>query len=100
YGVPLRDGADAYVKMVNAKGGVNGRQINLVAEDNAFSTPQAIAVTRKMVSSDKIFALINSNGNAQVAATIPYLLEQQKTPIFGPYGGLTDWFAPPRKGLF
>ncbi|QHE84865.1 ABC transporter substrate-binding protein [Hydrogenophaga sp. BPS33] len=100
YGVPLRDGADAYVKMVNAKGGVNGRQIKLVAEDNAFSTPQAIAVTRKMVSSDKIFALINSNGNAQVAATLPYLLEQQKTPIFGPYGGLTEWFSPPRKGLF
>lgn len=100
YGIPLRSGAEAFVKSVNAKGGINGRQINLIAEDNAFSTPQSLAITRKMVSNDHIFALINSNGNVQVAATIPYVLEQSNTPIFGSYGGIVEWFTPPRKGLF
>lgn len=100
YGIPIRAGTAAYVGLANSRGGVNGRKLELLSEDSAFSTPQSLAITRKMVADGGVFALINSMGNVQVNAVIPYLLEQEKIPIFGSYGGITDWFSPARTGLF
>lgn len=100
YGVPIRAGTVAYLGAANSRGGVNGRKLELVSEDNAFSTPQSLAITRKMVADGGVFALINSMGNVQVNAVIPYLLEQEKIPILGSYGGIVEWFSPARPGLF
>lgn len=100
YGIPIRAGTQAYLGMVNDRGGVNGRKIELVSEDSAFSTPQSLAIARRFMTNDGIFALINSMGTAQVSALIPYLVEQEKTPIFGTYGGAVEWFNPPKEGLF
>jgi ABC-type branched-subunit amino acid transport system substrate-binding protein len=100
YGVPIRAGTETYFNMINDRGGINGRTIKLITEDNGFLTPQALSNVRKMVSSDGIFALINSMGTAQIAAMQSYMLEQQKVPIFGTYGGILDWFNPPKEGLF
>lgn len=100
YGVPIRAGTQAYINMVNDRGGVNGRKIELLTEDSAFSTPQSLAIARRYMSGDGIFALINSMGTAQVGALIPYLVDQEKTPIFGTYGGAVEWFNPPKPGLY
>jgi ABC-type branched-subunit amino acid transport system substrate-binding protein len=100
YGVPIRAGTQAYLGLVNDRGGVNGRKIELLSEDSAFSTPQSLAIARRYMSDDGIFALINSMGTAQVSALIPYLVEQEKTPIFGTYGGAVEWFNPAKEGLF
>ena len=42
----------AYFKMINDNGGINGRKINLISLDNAFSPPKAVEQTRKLVESD------------------------------------------------
>lgn len=100
YGIAMQAGTGALFNLVNDRGGVNGRKINLVGEDDAMSTPMAIGVARKMVSGDGIFALVNSGGTPQIDALRPYLIDQNNVSIYGSYGGLLDWYAPPKKGLY
>ncbi len=47
----------AYFEMVNDRGGINGRKVNLISLDNAFSPPKAVEQTRKLVESDEVFAI-------------------------------------------
>lgn len=100
YGEPMRDGTVAYTGKVNAAGGINGRKIDLIVEDNAYSAEQTVSIARKLVSRDGIFAFLTSNGTVQMGAVLPYVLRQQKVPVMFTYGGLLDWYTPPREGLF
>ncbi len=100
YGIAMHAGTASYLNMVNEKGGINGRKIGLVGEDSQMSTPVAMTVARKMTAGDGIFALLNSGGTPQMDALRPYLIQQNGVPIFGPYGGLTDWYAPSQNGLY
>jgi len=63
----------AYVKMINSKGGVNGRKINLIAYDDAFSPPKAIEQTRKLVENDNVLAIWGTIGTATNMAIAKYL---------------------------
>jgi branched-chain amino acid transport system substrate-binding protein len=59
----------AYVKMVNDEGGVNGRKVNLIQYDDAYSPPKTVEQVRKLVESDEVlltFAMIGTPGNAAV----------------------------------
>src|SRR6266849_8998174 len=47
----------AYFQMINDQGGINGRKVNLISLDNAFSPPKALEQTRKLVESDEVFAI-------------------------------------------
>ena len=44
---------EAYFKMINDKGGINGRKINFVSYDDAYSPPKAVEQVRKLVESDE-----------------------------------------------
>jgi ABC-type branched-subunit amino acid transport system substrate-binding protein len=63
----------AYFQMVNDRGGINGRKINLISLDNAFSPPKAIEQTRKLVESDEVFAIAGSLGTPTNVAIQKYL---------------------------
>ncbi|MFE3826844.1 ABC transporter substrate-binding protein [Streptomyces sp. NPDC059092] len=99
-GIPQRAGADAYFKMVNAQGGINGRTIDWIVKDNAFDPQQTVQIARRLVDQDGVVAIVAPNGTAQSQATFPFVLEQSKVPVFVPLGGDASWFEPPRDGLF
>lgn len=100
YGTPLKAGTEAYFGLVNERGGVNGRKISWIVEDNQYSTQQTVSIARKLISRDNVLAILNAHGTAATAATFPYVLDQQKVPLLSPYGGAMDWFNPPKAGLF
>src|SRR5213076_2098197 len=55
----------AYMKMINDQGGVNGRKINLIQYDDAYSPPKAVEQVRKLVESDEVlltFQLLGATG--------------------------------------
>jgi ABC-type branched-subunit amino acid transport system substrate-binding protein len=57
----------AYMKMINDQGGVNGRKINLIQYDDAYSPPKAVEQVRKLVESDEVlltFQLLGTPSNA------------------------------------
>src|ERR1700758_634748 len=59
----------AYIKMINDQGGVNGRKINLIQYDDAYSPPKTVEQVRKLVESDEVlltFQVLGTPGNAAV----------------------------------
>ena len=59
----------AYFKMINEQGGINGRKINLIQYDDAYSPPKAVEQVRKLVESDEVlftFQIIGTPSNAAV----------------------------------
>lgn len=64
----------AYFKMLNeTRGGINGRKINLLSVDDAYSPPKTVEVTRKLVESDQVMAMVNSMGTAAQTSVQKYL---------------------------
>jgi len=66
-------GLIAYVNSVNDRGGINGRKINLVTYDDAYSPPKSVEQTRKLVESDEVAFLFNPLGTPGNGATIKYV---------------------------
>jgi len=63
----------AYMQMINAKGGINGRKIDLIQADDAFSPPRAVEQTRKLVESDGVLAIAGTVGTPSNLAIAKYL---------------------------
>jgi branched-chain amino acid transport system substrate-binding protein len=63
----------AYLKKINESGGINGRKINLISLDDAFSPPKTVEQTRKLVESDEVLAVVGSIGTPTNLATSKYL---------------------------
>ncbi|MCA1454255.1 ABC transporter substrate-binding protein [Bradyrhizobium sp. BRP22] len=72
----------AYFQMVNDNGGINGRKINLISLDNAFSPPKAVEQTRKLVESEEVFAIAGFLGTATNAAVQKYLNAKKIPSLF------------------
>ena len=72
----------AYFEMVNDRGGINGRRINLISLDNAFSPPKAVEQTRKLVESDEVFAIAGFLGTPPNAAVSKYLNSKGVPSLF------------------
>src|SRR6476646_6146564 len=63
----------AYIKMINDQGGVNGRKINLIKYDDAYSPPKAVEQVRKLVEGDEVLLTFQIIGTAANAAVQKYL---------------------------
>src|SRR4051794_37176482 len=58
----------AYFKMINDQGGVNGRQIRLIALDDGYSPPKTIEVVRRLIEEEQVAILFQTIGTAPNAA--------------------------------
>jgi branched-chain amino acid transport system substrate-binding protein len=74
-GIPVLRGLEAYFKMVNEKGGVNGRSIKLIAKDDEYNPQKAITLAEELVDSDKVFAIVGQLGTNVILATMDTFLE-------------------------
>lgn len=64
WGVPQRNGHIMRVEEQNAKGGVHGRKITLLIEDNGYDPKKGVLATQKLIEQDKVFALVGVLGTA------------------------------------
>jgi ABC-type branched-subunit amino acid transport system substrate-binding protein len=83
----------AYWKMVNSKGGINGRQVNFLSMDDAYSPPKTVEQTRKLVEQDEILADIGSLGTPTNTAIQKYL-NSKKVPHILISTGAAKWNDP------
>jgi ABC-type branched-subunit amino acid transport system substrate-binding protein len=65
-GLGMRDGISAAFQEANATGGVHGRKLNLVSYNDGYEPEMAIANTRRLIDTDKVFALIGEGGDTDV----------------------------------
>ncbi len=62
-----------YFRMINASGGINGRKINLISLDDAYSPPKTVEQTRKLVDGEEVLAIAGTLGTPGNLAIAKYL---------------------------
>ncbi len=82
WGVPVANGMKMATDEINAAGGINGRKIKLIIEDNGYDPKKAVLATQKMVEKDKVFAMIGPMGSPTVLAAQDILLEAGVFQLF------------------
>jgi ABC-type branched-subunit amino acid transport system substrate-binding protein len=83
----------AVFKKVNDEGGINGRKINFISYDDAYSPPKAVEQARKLVESDEVLLLFGTLGTASNTAIQKYL-NAKKVPQLFVATGATKWNDP------
>jgi branched-chain amino acid transport system substrate-binding protein len=76
----------AYIKMINDQGGVNGRKIDLIQYDDAYSPPKAVEQVRKLVESDEVLLTFQIIGTPSNAAVQKYLNAKKVPQLFAATG--------------
>lgn len=85
-GTEYRDGALAYFKWINGKGGVHGRRIELVTLDDGYVVDRSVDNARKLLDEQEVFAFFGMFGSANYAALMP-LINERAVPSMAPYTG-------------
>ena len=84
---------EAYFRKINAEGGINGRKINFITYDDAYSPPKTVEQARKLVESDEVFLVFNSLGTPPNTAIQKYM-NTKKVPQLFVATGATKWNDP------
>jgi branched-chain amino acid transport system substrate-binding protein len=77
----------AYFKMINDQGGVNGRKIEFISYDDAYSPPKTVEQTRKLIESDEVLFLFNQLGTPTTMSVIKYANAKNVPQLFIASGG-------------
>jgi branched-chain amino acid transport system substrate-binding protein len=83
----------AYFKMINDKGGINGRKITFISYDDAYSPPKSVEQVRRLVENDQVLLLFQLLGTASNTANWDYL-NKKKVPQLFVGSGATKWGDP------
>jgi branched-chain amino acid transport system substrate-binding protein len=92
YGVIAKT-EEAYFRKVNAEGGINGRKVNFISYDDAYSPPKTVEQARKLVESDEALVVFNPLGTPPNTAIQKYL-NSKKVPQLFVATGATKWNDP------
>jgi branched-chain amino acid transport system substrate-binding protein len=84
---------DAYFKMVNDQGGINGRKINFISYDDGYSPPKTVEQIRKLIESDEVFLVFNALGTPTQTAVQKYH-NTKKVPQLFIASGASKWNDP------
>jgi ABC-type branched-subunit amino acid transport system substrate-binding protein len=95
----MKEGCDAYFKYINDSGGVSGRKIEWIVENDSYNPQQTAAVVKKLVDRDGIFAIVSTLGTVTNLAVLPFLA-QRGVPIINPAGGHMLLNKPTDKNVF
>src|SRR3954452_19394472 len=78
----LGKGEVGYFKMLNERGGINGRKINLISLDDSYAPPKTVEQTRRLVESDEVALIFSSIGTAHNTAIAKYLQSKNIPQLF------------------
>jgi branched-chain amino acid transport system substrate-binding protein len=78
----LGKGEVGYFKMLNERGGINGRKINLISLDDSYAPPKTVEQTRRLVESDEVALIFSSIGTAHNTAISKYLQAKNIPQLF------------------
>jgi ABC-type branched-subunit amino acid transport system substrate-binding protein len=83
----------AYFRMVNDRGGINGRKVNFISYDDGYSPPKTVEMARKLVEQDEVLLLFQSLGTPSNTAIQKYM-NGKKVPQLFVATGATKWNDP------
>jgi len=94
----LRTGMMMKVDEINEKGGIHGRKIRVIVEDNGFNPAKAVRAVEKLVGADKVFAVVNSFGTTPTIAAYGKAIEAGVPHLF-PWSGVSGPFHKEKSPL-
>ncbi len=80
----------AYFRMINEQGGINGRKLNFISYDDAYSPPKTVEQTRRLIEQDGVAFLFNPLGTPTNTAIVKYV-NQKKIPHLFIGSGAEKW---------
>ena len=92
YGVIGRAEA-AYFQKINAEGGINGRKINFISYDDAYSPPKTVEQARRLVENDEVLLIFGPLGTPSNTAIHKYM-NAKRVPQLFVSSGATKWNDP------
>ena len=98
-GIQMRNGIKAYFDHVNQAGGVHGRKLELVTEDDRYEPSVAPEASKKLIEEHKVFALIGYVGTPTGVAHLP-VVTQAKVPLVGMFTGAEALRVPMNRYVF
>jgi len=93
WGLQVKLGLEMKAREINEAGGIFGRKIRLVIEDNAYDPKKAILVTQKMIEKDRVFAFVGNMGSPTAGASKP-IISAKKIPQMFPLTAASLFFDP------
>lgn len=95
---PLVEALKNYTRYTNDQGGIHGRKIKLLLEDDRYSIPAAVAAFKKLVYRDKIFALLGPGSTGETRALADQIMKQKIPSIV--FAADRDVIVPYKRYLF
>ena len=90
---------EAFFKMINDQGGINGRKINFISYDDGYSPPKAVEQARKLVESDEVLLIFQSLGTPSNSAIQRYM-NSKKVPQLFVATGATKFGENPKQSPY
>ncbi len=98
-GLGSRDGTELAMKEINDAGGIHGRKLKLLFEDDGFSPSKALASVKKLVEQDKVFMMLGLSGSNPTVGTVEYSREA-KVPSYAVLASAPQYTHPFNRYLF
>jgi len=98
-GQEISAGARLYFQYVNDQGGVHGRKIKFLVEDDGYQPPRTLAACRKLLDRDQVLCFVANIGTATTLA-IESVLQNERVPLVGAMTFSSVVFNPPRRYIF
>ena len=98
-GIQMRNGIKAYFDYVNSRGGVHGRKLELVSEDDRYEPSVAPSASKKLIEQHRVFALLGYVGTPTGAAHLP-VITQAGVPLVGMFTGAEILRVPFNRYVF
>jgi len=98
YGVQAAASFRAYFRHINDQGGINGRKLKLIVEDDRYSIPGAMAAFKKLVFKDNVLAVDGPSGTGHSQAMFR-MFEKEKVPNI-PWSNAASMHTPIKKFIF
>jgi len=97
-GIPQGDGMIDYMNYINEKGGINGRQIKVIWEDDGFQAPKSVAAVKKLVARDNVLTIMTTGGTNQTIANMKNISRYKIANI--PNAMALEFFEPLHPYIF
>jgi len=99
YGNQMRQGIQACLNAINKDGGIGGRKLELVALDDGYEPPAAVANAKRLIEQEHAFALLGFYGTASTIAVMP-VLDESGVPLVGTISGAEALRKPGQRHIF
>jgi branched-chain amino acid transport system substrate-binding protein len=98
-GVPMKAGFEIAADVINEAGGIHGRKVKILVEDNGYDPKRAILAVQKLTTSDRVFGIIGLLGSAITQISLP-ITSGKGVPMLFPAAPIRVVYDPPQKLSF